>query len=56
MRKASPENFYGIVKSMSDLGDGTFRVFNDCPFRWPPPVGEEVFLIWKTCSQNFCPR
>ncbi len=55
MRKASPENFYGIVRQMTDLGNGKFSVYNDCPYRWPPTVGETVFLIYKTCSNNFCP-
>ena len=55
MRKADPENFYGIIRSMRDLGDGTFSIENDCPFRWPPAIGEDVFLIYKTCSENHCP-
>ncbi|HEY7162811.1 MAG TPA: PKD domain-containing protein, partial [Acidobacteriota bacterium] len=55
MRKANPENFYGIIRSMRDLGNGTFSIENDCPFRWPPAVGEDVFLIYKTCSENHCP-
>jgi PKD repeat protein len=55
MRKASPENFYGIITQMTDLGGGKFSIYNNCPFRWPPPVGEQVFLIYKTCSKNFCP-
>jgi hypothetical protein len=55
MRKASPENFYGIITQMSDLGGGKFSIYNNCPFHWPPPVGEQVFLIFKTCSNNFCP-
>ncbi len=55
MRKASPENFYGIVTQMTYLGNGQFSVHNNCPFRWPPPVGEQVFLIHKSCSKNFCP-
>jgi PKD repeat protein len=55
MRKANPENFYGIIRSMRDLGNGTFSIENDCPFRWPPAIGEDVFLIYKTCSENHCP-
>jgi hypothetical protein len=55
MRRASPEEFRGIIHRMSDLGNGVFSVFNDCPFRWPPAIGEQVFLYWKSCSQNFCP-
>ena len=54
-RRASPEGFYGIVHNMSQLSDGTFRVTNDCPYRWPPSIGEKVFLYWKTCSANHCP-
>lgn len=54
-RKADPEGFYGIVHKMSQLSDGTFRVTNDCPFRWPPGIGERVFLYWKSCSINYCP-
>jgi chitodextrinase len=55
MRKADPENFYGIIRSMRNLGNGRFSIENDCPFRWPPTIGEEVFLIYKTCSENHCP-
>ncbi|HET6267712.1 MAG TPA: PKD domain-containing protein, partial [Acidobacteriota bacterium] len=32
MRRASPEQFRGIIHGMSDLGNGTFSIFNDCPF------------------------
>ena len=56
MRRANPEQFRGIIKKMVDLGNGTFSVFNDCPFKWPPDIGEEVFLYYKTCSENFCPK
>jgi chitodextrinase len=55
MRRASPEQFRGIIHAMTDNGDGTFSVFNDCPFQWPPDIGEKVFLYWKTCAQNHCP-
>jgi PKD repeat protein len=55
MRRASPEEFRGIIHGMSDLGNYRFSIFNDCPFRWPPAIGERVFLYWKSCSQNFCP-
>jgi PKD repeat protein len=55
MRRADPERFRGIIKRMEDLGNDTFSIFNDCPFEWPPDIGEEVFLIHKTCSNNFCP-
>jgi PKD domain len=55
MRRANPEQFRGIIHAMSDLGNGKFSIFNDCPFRWPPAIGETVFLYYKTCSQNFCP-
>ena len=55
MRRASPEQFRGIIHGMSDLGNGTFSIFNDCPFRWPPAIGERVFLYWKTCAANYCP-
>ena len=55
MRRADPESFYGIVHHMADRGDGTFAVTNDCPYRWPPSNGEEIFLLYKTCTQNHCP-
>ena len=55
MRKANPENFYGVIKKMTFLGDGTFRINNCFPYQWPPPIGERVFLIYKTCAQNPCP-
>jgi len=54
-RRLSPEGFYGIVDKMTDRGKGILAVHNACPFRWPPQVGERVFLIYKTCSQNYCP-
>lgn len=54
-RRADPENFYGIVDSMKDRGNGILAVHNKCPYRWPPAVGEKVFLIYKTCTQNHCP-
>lgn len=58
MRKANAsgrDEFYGIVRSMTDLGNGQFSILNDCPINWPPAVGQQVFLIYKTCSNNFCP-
>jgi len=55
MRRANPEQFRGIIKKMVDLGNGTFSIFNDCPFKWPPDIGEEVFLYYKTCAENHCP-
>lgn len=55
MRRKSPEAFRGIIHGMSDLGNHTFSVFNDCPAHWPPDIGERVFLYWKSCSQNYCP-
>src|SRR5262249_47150566 len=55
MRRASPEQFRGIIHAMWDNGDGTFSIFNDCPYKWPPDIGEKVFLYWKTCSANHCP-
>ena len=55
MRRANPEQFRGIIHAMSDLGNGKFSIFNDCPFRWPPAIGERVFLYYKKCSQNYCP-
>lgn len=55
MRRANPEQFRGIIKSMSDRGNNVFSVYNDCPFIWPPAIGERVFLYFKTCAQNYCP-
>lgn len=55
MRRANPEQFRGIIHAMSDLGNSKFSIFNDCPFRWPPAIGETDFLYWKKCSQNYCP-
>lgn len=54
-RRAEPENFYGIVDEMKDRGNGILVVHNKCPHRWPPAIGEKVFLIYKTCKQNHCP-
>jgi len=54
-RRQSPENFYGIVDKMTDRGNGIMGVHNSCPYRWPPAVGEAVFLYFKTCQQNHCP-
>ena len=47
-------DFYGIISEMTDLGGHTFRVKNDCPFKWPPKIGRRVFLFWKSCA-NVCP-
>lgn len=55
MRRADPEQFRGIIKKMEDRGNNVFSVFNDCPFKWPPEIGERDFLYYKTCSQNYCP-
>ena len=55
MRRADPEQFRGIIKKMEDRGNNVFSVFNDCPFKWPPEIGERDFLYYKTCAQNFCP-
>ena len=55
MRRADPERFRGIITKMEDRGNGTFAVYNDCPFEWPPDIGEEVFLYYKTCAENHCP-
>jgi hypothetical protein len=55
MRRADPERFRGIIKRMEDLGNNTFSIFNDCPFEWPPDIGEEIFIYYKTCAENFCP-
>src|SRR5262249_10663126 len=54
-RRLSPEGFYGIVDKMEDRGNGVLAVHNSCPYRWPPSVGEGVFIYYKTCSQNHCP-
>lgn len=54
-RRLSPEGFYGIVDKMTDRGNGVLAVHNACPYRWPPAVGEGVFVYYKTCQQNHCP-
>jgi PKD repeat protein len=54
-RKTSPERFYGIVQRVFDLGNGRFQIFVDCPPSWPSEIGEGVFIIYKTCADNFCP-
>jgi PKD repeat protein len=58
MRKANTsgrDEFFGIIKSMSDLGNGQMAVENDCPLNWPPQIGTQVFLYYKSCSVNSCP-
>jgi chitodextrinase len=55
MRRANPEQFRGIIKRMISKGDNVFEIFNDCPYRWPPAIGEVDFLYYKTCDKNFCP-
>jgi PKD repeat protein len=47
--------FFGIVQAMTDLGNGKFSIYNTCPVNWPPQIGASVFLIYKSCSNNFCP-
>lgn len=54
-RRLNPEGFYGIVDKMTDRGNGVLAVHNSCPYRWPPSVGEQVFIYYKTCSINHCP-
>jgi chitodextrinase len=54
-RKTDPEKFYGIVRRMFDLGGGKFQVQVDCPVIFPDEPGDSVFIIYKTCSENFCP-
>lgn len=54
-RRLNPEGFYGIVDKMTDRGNGVLAVHNACPYRWPPSVGESVFIYYKTCSINHCP-
>jgi PKD repeat protein len=54
-RRLDPENFYGIVDKMTDRGNGVLGVHNACPYRWPPQVGERVFIYYKSCSINYCP-
>jgi PKD repeat protein len=49
------KEFFGIIKSMKDLGNGKFMIFNDCPANWPPAIGDKVFLYYKTCAVNHCP-
>jgi len=53
-RRLSPENFYGIIDKMTYRGNGVFAVHNSCPYRWPPKIGERVFIYYKPCS-NHCP-
>ncbi len=57
MRKANTsglDEFFGIIRSMSDLGNNQFSILNDCPLNWPPAVGTQVFIIFKSCSANSC--
>ena len=49
------KEFFGIIHGMTDLGNGKFSIFNDCPANWPPAIGDKVFLYWKTCAKNYCP-
>jgi PKD repeat protein len=49
------KEFFGIIKAMSDLGNGNFSIYNDCPANWPPAIGDKVFLYYKKCSANYCP-
>jgi PKD repeat protein len=49
------QEFFGIAAKMQDRGNGILAVNVACPLRWPPSVGEEVFLYYKTCQQNHCP-
>ncbi len=56
MRNAEVDlGFYGIISAMTDLGNNTFRVKNDCPLHWPPVKGSRVFLFYKACEVNSCP-
>ena len=48
------KEFFGIIKSMTDLGGGKFSIYNDCPANWPPAIGDRVFLYFKKCSANYC--
>jgi chitodextrinase len=57
MRKANTsglDEFFGIIRSMEDLGNNQFSILNDCPLNWPPVVGQQIFLIHKSCNNNFC--
>src|SRR6185503_9438742 len=49
-----PAEFYGIVDKMTDRGNGILAVHNSCPYKWPPGIGERVFLYLKTCTKNHC--
>jgi PKD repeat protein len=49
------QEFFGIVGKMQDRGNGVLAVQVACPLRWPPAIGEEVFVYYKTCQQNHCP-
>jgi PKD domain-containing protein/quinohemoprotein amine dehydrogenase alpha subunit-like protein len=55
MRLDEPEEFRGIISEMYSLGNNQFKVLNDCPYRWPPKIGEYDVLIYKRCSDNHCP-
>jgi PKD repeat protein len=55
MRLDEPEEFRGIIHEMYYLGNGQFKIKNDCPYRWPPKIGEYDVLIYKKCSDNYCP-
>ena len=49
------QEFFGVAAKMQDRGNGILAVQVACPLRWPPSVGEEVYLYYKTCQQNHCP-
>jgi PKD repeat protein len=49
-----PAEFYGIVDKMTDRGNGIMGVHNACPYKWPPAIGERVFVFYKNCRQNHC--
>ena len=55
MRLDDPEEFRGIIKEMYSLGNNQFKILNDCPYKWPPKIGEYDVLIYKSCAVNFCP-
>jgi PKD repeat protein len=48
------KEFFGIIKTMTDLGGGKFSIYNDCPLNWPPAIGTRVFLYYKRCTVNHC--
>jgi hypothetical protein len=59
-REGSTEQFRGIVNEVWDLGDcrkngnHCLKIENQCPYRWPPAVGEPEMIYWKNAAENHC--